>query len=381
MESDFLSVDLDDEILYGDYTGGQMSLEHFVELLQGASQLPASSSADANQSQNRRTQTNGNAGNGIPRPNRQEVAEVVDDGGTSNWATVDTMSLLNRKETSSIIETLRGQGRKLHKATEYLDVIQPPAIIPEYEEETPTQEEQIEYIQALISNQRLSLTKFCSRFPFSIALSKRLAILENVMNCISRMYHKEKSKTNAKENKDNSARTVEKRSEVTISSIGTGSEVLVELGVKTGLTLLFSLLRQAWLQGQMGMISICNDVFSTASSILISLPPLTLGNEAKLSKLAIESIDQVLAFLATIMQSDSIADSLGRQLGAEMLLGLSLQKGSLVNLLNWIEIGLKSCTQYKEGSLNTANFINWLRHTEKQKVKCKYYKYLYLYTD
>ena len=66
----------------------------------------------------------------------------------------------------------------------------------------------------------------------------------------------------------------------------TGSDALVKIGVKTGLSMLFSLFRQNWaLAASTGQISSCNDVLITALDVISSLPPLSLANENKLTGL------------------------------------------------------------------------------------------------
>jgi len=65
--------------------------------------------------------------------------------------------------------------------------------------------------------------------------------------------------------------------------------------VKTGLSLLFSLLHQNWmLSEQLGGASLCTDVLQTALDVLSSLPPLSLVNQNKLPTLGLSTLNQVI---------------------------------------------------------------------------------------
>ena len=67
------------------------------------------------------------------------------------------------------------------------------------------------------------------------------------------------------------------------------------MGVRTGLSLMFSLLRQNWmLTSSVGGFSLCNDVLKTALNVVNTLPPLSLSNESKLPSLGLESLNQVI---------------------------------------------------------------------------------------
>lgn len=85
-------------------------------------------------------------------------------------------------------------------------------------------------------------------------------------------------------------------------------QALLEIGVKTGLSLIFTLLNQNW---QTGQGSICNNVLETACSVVSNLPPLSLANESQLSKLGTESLQQVTEFLNQVALPQSGADSKG----------------------------------------------------------------------
>lgn len=85
-------------------------------------------------------------------------------------------------------------------------------------------------------------------------------------------------------------------------------QALLEIGVKTGLSLIFTLLNQNW---QTGQGSICNNVLETACSVVSNLPPLSLANESQLSRLGTESLQQVTEFLSEVALPQSGADYKG----------------------------------------------------------------------
>ncbi|CAG9773088.1 unnamed protein product [Ceutorhynchus assimilis] len=122
-----------------------------------------------------------------------------------------------------------------------------------------------------------------------------------------------------------------------------GSQALLEIGVKTGLSLLFSLLHQSWqVSGILGIPSLCNTVLETTIDLIRNLPPLCLSNDVQLTALGIASLEQVCDFLKNAVLHESSADERGKLLASEILLGLALQRGSLRYLLEWIDIALEA---------------------------------------
>lgn len=85
-------------------------------------------------------------------------------------------------------------------------------------------------------------------------------------------------------------------------------QALLEIGIKTGLSLIFTLLNQNWQTGQ-GVI--CNGVLETACDVVSNLPPLSLANESQLSRLGIESLQQVTKFLSQVALLQGGADAKG----------------------------------------------------------------------
>jgi E3 ubiquitin-protein ligase HERC1 len=124
----------------------------------------------------------------------------------------------------------------------------------------------------------------------------------------------------------------------------TGTTALVEVAVKTGLNLVFGLLRQNVLMSrQLGTKSgtgVCDDVLRTALDVMMSFAPLSLADKRCLPPLAVSSLSDVTVFLRSMVVPQSGADATTRRLATELLLVLAAQRGSLHYLLEWIEMAL-----------------------------------------
>lgn len=138
-----------------------------------------------------------------------------------------------------------------------------------------------------------------------------------------------------------------------------GTEALVEMGVKTGLRLLFALLRQSWQQSPAagdwyasntlhldvsilikffflsGTLDLCNEVLHTACDVVRSLPPLSLANENKITQLGIDSLQEVTKFLKLVTLPSSNTDNEGKQLASELLLGMHVYYNSFFFSILW----------------------------------------------
>ena len=142
-----------------------------------------------------------------------------------------------------------------------------------------------------------------------------------------------------------------------------GNEILVELGVKTGLTVVFALLRQCWSQltwqklieqqlpsgsplRSLPQPSLPNDVLRSVLLILKGIPPLSLSNAKSLNKLSACCLEQATEFLYSIVQADSYVDREGKRLACEIMLNLVLQQGTLGGVLTWVERMLSCLAGY-----------------------------------
>lgn len=237
----------------------------------------------------------------------------------------------------------------------------------DYDQEPTTVEEQEHLINALLGHQR-NLAKTISNLSrFSKVLQKRLIILQRVYQAVSCKHHVRKICS-----EDSPLNTsVTGKSEDEKSNLGLGmpqgNDALLELGVKTGINILFSLLRQNWvLAKQTGQFSFCNDIIQTALSVVENFPPLSLSNETKLTPLGVDSLNQINVFLQQAASPHSEADQTGQRLAAELMIALAAQRGSLRYVLGWIEMSMKisvtvskSKTKDKDaGKIHWQSFLN-----------------------
>ena len=143
----------------------------------------------------------------------------------------------------------------------------------------------------------------CADSPFSLILQKRLAVLLRIFHAVTSKYHKKSCSNSEWKNGLHIHTELENQLTTSIS----GNDALIETAVKTGLSLVFSLLKQNWALSSIissnmsfGASTLCNDVLTTALDVVQGLPMLSLSNESKLSSLAISTLQQVNKFLTSI---------------------------------------------------------------------------------
>lgn len=221
------------------------------------------------------------------------------------------------------------------------------ALLPDFEWEPPLPVELHHYITTLLSSQLELARNVCSSTTFSVILKQRLVILRRIFFALWTRYHeKEKIKSLLSTGNPNEAFVNE--------SMFTGSQALVELGVQTGISLLFALLKQNWENSSaLGVPSVCSDVLRTALDMIQNLPPLTLSHDNHLTSLGVKSLEKISKFLKETVLETSGANLYG-QLASELLLSLALQRGFLRYILEWIKIALDtSCPRQGKISRRT----------------------------
>jgi len=212
---------------------------------------------------------------------------------------------------------------------------------------------------------QLNLAKVvCSLSGFSKSLHKRLTVLQRIYTAVSTKHHSKyylTSSTNQKSPRNKVNCRQDDKDETAASVAVQGNDALLELGIKTGLTLLFSLLKQNWmLAGQLKQFSFCNEILQTAISVVTTFPPLSLANETKLTTLGIESLNQINKFLRLACSPQSGADLEGQRLAAELMIALASQRGSLCYVLEWVDMAMHtSVTVLTQDSNSQAGKINW----------------------
>ncbi|CAL8352432.1 unnamed protein product [Merluccius merluccius] len=293
----------------------------------------------------------------------------------SSWITEDSESIATREGVTVLYSKLLANKEVVLLPQQVLCLKGPQ--LPDFERESLSSDEQEHYLDALLGSQLALAKMVCSDSPFAAALRKRLLVLQRIFYALSNKYHdkgKVKQQQHSPDNGSGSAdmHTVSERPR-------SSTDALIEMGVRTGLSLLFALLRQSWMMPPPpnpsghpgGNVNLCNNVIHTAIDVVSSLPPLSLANESKIPPMGLDCLAQVTSFLKGVTMPNSGADILGRRLASELLLGLASQRGSLRYLLEWIEMGLAAsavvCTmekstvlQNQEGLIGYDCFMNIL---------------------
>ncbi|KAM9825931.1 probable E3 ubiquitin-protein ligase HERC1 isoform X4 [Syngnathus typhle] len=293
----------------------------------------------------------------------------------SSWITEDSESIATREGVSVLYSKLLANKEVVLLPQQVLCLKGPQ--LPDFERESLSSDEQEHYLDALLGSQLALAKMVCSDSPFAAALRKRVLVLQRIFYALSNKYHdkgKVKQQQHSPENNSGSS-DLHCVSERPRSS----TDALIEMGVRTGLSLLFALLRQSWMMppppspcgGPGANLNLCNDVIRTAIDVVSSLPPLSLANESKIPSMGLDCLAQVTTFLKGVTMPNSGADILGRRLASELLLGLASQRGSLRYLLEWIEMALAASAvlstmehskvlQSQEGLIGYDCFMNIL---------------------
>uniref|UniRef100_A0A3B5B645 HECT and RLD domain containing E3 ubiquitin protein ligase family member 1 n=1 Tax=Stegastes partitus TaxID=144197 RepID=A0A3B5B645_9TELE len=301
----------------------------------------------------------------------------------SSWITEDSESIATREGVSVLYSKLLANKEVVLLPQQVLCLKGPQ--LPDFERESLSSDEQEHYLDALLGSQLALAKMVCSDSPFAAALRKRVLVLQRIFYALSNKYHdkgKVKQQQHSPENNSGSA-DLHSVSERPRSS----TDALIEMGVRTGLSLLFALLRQSWMMppppgpggSPGGSINLCNDVIHTAIDVVSSLPPLSLANESKIPPMGLDCLAQVTTFLKGVTMPNSGADILGRRLASELLLGLASQRGSLRYLLEWIEMALAASAvvstmeqnkllQNQEGLIGYDCFMNILMQMRRSLV-------------
>uniref|UniRef100_A0A672SB65 Hect domain and RLD 7 n=1 Tax=Sinocyclocheilus grahami TaxID=75366 RepID=A0A672SB65_SINGR len=264
----------------------------------------------------------------------------------SSWAAEDSVQTATRHGAAALYAKLVYNKEVVGLAQPVQDLMGPR--LPDFQYESSAEEEKEEYLSALLHSQRCLAHRMLARTPFALSLHHRLVILQRVFYALHSKYHDRFRAPLPPQPSSSSAEggALESVSEpwpTGSSRSKSGTDVLIEMGVRTGLSLLFALLRQSWQRGRLENppdVALCNEVLATASSVLAALPPLSLANENKIPTVGLDCLMQVGDFLKKTAVSGSGADRAGRRLSLELLLSLALQRGSLRFLLEWVEVAL-----------------------------------------
>ena len=150
-----------------------------------------------------------------------------------------------------------------------------------------------------------------------------------------------------------------------------GGAVLVEVGIKMGLSMVFTLLRQEWsrlawqkqveqalLQSgspsniPVPSVNLPNEVLKSVLGVLVSVPPLSLSNIKAMSHFSQMCLNQSMEFLQWVISPSSHVNAEGKRLALQIAISLYLQRGSLVHILEWVEGMLQLFVSYQEQGMD-----------------------------
>lgn len=286
----------------------------------------------------------------------------------SSWAAEDSIKTTTRHGASALYDKLLHNKEVVGLAQPVQDLIGPR--LPDFQYESSASEEKEEYLSALLHSQRCLAHRVLARTPYALGLHHRLVVLQRIYYALHSKYHDRFRTPPPPQSAAGGAEggALEPASEPWVpggaSRAKSGTDVLIEMGVRTGLSLLFALLQQNWRYAAVASeepgATLCNDVLATASSVLASLPPLSLANENKIPAVGLDCLAQVADFLkkTSVCSGGGGADRAGRRLALELLLGLAVQRGSLRFLLEWVEVALAaSASSSTTSSLSSSSSL------------------------
>ncbi|XP_029024458.1 probable E3 ubiquitin-protein ligase HERC1 isoform X3 [Betta splendens] len=266
----------------------------------------------------------------------------------SSWAAEDSVQTARRDGAAVLYNKLLHNKEVITLAQPVQELVGPR--LPDFECESSASAEKEEYLSSLLHSQRWLAHRMLTQTSYTLSLHHRLVVLQRIYYALHSKYHDKFRVQLPSQSTDSGTEcgqlelASEPRLPGGVAKVKSGTDVLIEMGVRTGLSLLFSLLQQNWRYAASvhPELVLCNDVLATASSVLASLPPLSLANENKIPSVGLDCLAQVADFLKKTSVSSGIggADPTGRRLALELLLGLAMQRGSLKFLLEWVEVAL-----------------------------------------
>uniref|UniRef100_UPI003AAEB7BA probable E3 ubiquitin-protein ligase HERC1 n=1 Tax=Centroberyx gerrardi TaxID=166262 RepID=UPI003AAEB7BA len=283
----------------------------------------------------------------------------------SSWAAEDSVQTATRQGAAALYNKLLHNKEVVGLAQPVQELIGPR--LPDFQYESCASEEKEEYLSALLHSQRCLAHRVLAQTSYALGLHQRLVVLQRIYYALHSKYH-DKFRVQLPPQSTASGTecgALELASQPWLpggaSRAKSGTDVLIEMGVRTGLSLLFSLLQQNWRYAASVHpgSALCNDVLATASSVLTSLPPLSLANENKIPSVGLDCLAQVADFLkkTSVSSGTGGADPDGRRLALELLLGLAMQRGSLKFLLEWVEVALAASMSSTTSTLSSSSSL------------------------
>ncbi|XP_033952277.1 probable E3 ubiquitin-protein ligase HERC1 isoform X3 [Pseudochaenichthys georgianus] len=281
----------------------------------------------------------------------------------SSWAAEDSVQTARRHGAAVLYTKLLNNKEVVTLAQPVHELVGPR--LPDFECESSASAAKEEYLSSLLHSQRWLAHRMLTQTSYTLGLHQRLVVLQRIYYALHSKYHDKFHVQLHSQSTDNGTECgqLELASEPCLpggaSKVKSGTDVLIEMGVRTGLSLLFSLLQQNWRYAASVHPEsvLCNDVLATASSVLTSLPPLSLANENKIPTVGLDCLAQVADFLkkTSVSSGTGGADPTGRRLALELLLGLAMQRGSLKFLLEWVEVALAASMPSSSSTLSSSS--------------------------
>ncbi|XP_076465936.1 putative E3 ubiquitin-protein ligase HERC1 isoform X3 [Babylonia areolata] len=255
----------------------------------------------------------------------------------SSWVTEDCESITYSDDLNALYERLLDNKELILFPPQAINIGGP--ALADFDTESLTADEQEHLLDSLHASQLFLASVVYNNTPFSLKLKKRQLVLQRIYHAISQKFHTRQD-VSQKALVLQATNSTPGRERTSLSTVS-GNDALVELGVKTGLSLIFALFRQNWaLARQVGQLSLTNEVLQTAITTVASLPPLSLANENRLTSLSTDTLNQVTQFLRFAASPTSGSDATGQQLAAELMLALTAQRGLLHFMLEWVDLAL-----------------------------------------
>ncbi|XP_068190129.1 probable E3 ubiquitin-protein ligase HERC1 isoform X2 [Antennarius striatus] len=287
----------------------------------------------------------------------------------SSWAAEDSVQTARRGGAAALYSKLLLNKEVVPLAPPVQELVGPR--LPDFECESGASTEREEYLWSLLHSQRWLAHRVLTQTGYTLGLQRRLLVLQRIYYALHSKYHDRfQAPLSAQGGGGGGGAECgqlvlhsESRLAGGASRIKSGTDVLIEMGVRTGLSLLLSLLQQNWRFAAAAAhpeSALCNDVLATASSVLAALPPLSLANENKIPSVGLDCLAQVSDFLKKTSASGGGsagggADPTGRRLALELLLGLAMQRGSLRFLLEWVEVALAASSVSTPSSSSSSS--------------------------
>ncbi|XP_027837521.2 probable E3 ubiquitin-protein ligase HERC1 [Aphis gossypii] len=190
--------------------------------------------------------------------------------------------------------------------------------------------------QIIISHHELA-RRYYDSLTFSKRLQKKIALLSTLYDILHVKYYLSKEDKSVQ-----ISMTPQNSIDETIKPVAklTGQQVLIQLTVKTGLTMFFTLLKQSWENKDSNGINMGLEVLNTALTLMRELNPLSLGSKAELPQLGLDCLDNIMHFVKECLNADFIQNMNVKEQLAELSLLLAYQRESLIYLLEWIDMAL-----------------------------------------